>query len=125
MKKKLVNKIVAAVHKELAVDSNLESYKVEFGKCSRQLEINKCGIHTIAILVSMAQKQEPNITLLDFEGLRWVYAEACCTAFVGTSSPYNWLATNDVYGVDILFMPHLEIARLCLMLEFIKLWGDC
>ena len=89
MKKKLVNKIVAAVYKKLAVDSNLESYKVEFRKYLRQLEINKCGIHTIEILVFMTQKQEPNITFLDFERLHWVYAEACCIAFVGTSSPNN------------------------------------
>lgn len=44
MKKKSVNKIVVAVHKKLPFDSNLELYKVEFGKCSQQLKINKCGI---------------------------------------------------------------------------------
>lgn len=32
MKKKPINKIVAAVYKKLIVDSNLESYKIEFGK---------------------------------------------------------------------------------------------
>ena len=82
MMERHVNKIVGVVRKELGVDSNLKSYKVEFGQCSQQIDTNECGIHTIANLVFLAQRQEPSISSLDFQKLRLVYAKACCSAFV-------------------------------------------
>lgn len=59
-------------------------YKFRVGECSQQLNIafNDCGIHTIANLVFLAQKQEPSIKPLDSKNLRMVCAKACCKAFV-------------------------------------------
>ena len=56
--------------------------KIRMMECSQQITINESGIHTIATLVSLARKQEPIITPLDFKELRRVYAEACCKAYV-------------------------------------------
>lgn len=61
---------------------NSEECKFRTGECSQQIAINDCGIHTIANLVSLAQKQEPSTTPIDCKELRRVYAEACCKAWV-------------------------------------------
>lgn len=56
--------------------------KIKIRECSQQMIINKSGIHTIAILVFLAQKQKPVITLFDFKELYKVYVKAYCKVYI-------------------------------------------